>query len=375
MPVDHPLYVLAVLGLLLATSEWCVRHTVLRHLGSALLVILLTAVAVNLRLIPVAGQMGSPRVYDVLLGPVAKVAIFWLLLGVSLAELRRAGKTLVLAFLIGALGTLLGVVIAMNWVIDRSVFGEHAAGIGAMFVGTYTGGSVNLQAMASEYGVQAEGALYLASVAVDNVMTAVWMAVTLVMPRLLRGRRPGSAGPLTGEDDDTESLHPMDLGLLVALGGGAVWASERAAAWMGVPQVLILTSLALLLAQIPVVRSLRGRRVLGMTGVYLFLAAIGALCDVRVLIEASEIAGTVALMVVVVFTVHGVLVFGAGRALRLPPDVVAVASQANVGGGTSALALARSLGRADLVLPAILVGALGTALGNFLGVLAATWIG
>jgi len=38
-----------------------------------------------------------------------------------------------------------------------------------------------------------------------------------------------------------------------------------------------------------------------------------------------------------------------------------------VGGGSSALALARSLGRKDLVLPSILVGSLGTASGTFLG--------
>ena len=108
-------------------------------------------------------------------------------------------------------------------------------------------------------------------------------------------------------------------------------------------------------------------------GIVLFLAAIGALCDLQVLAEASQVAGTVAFMVLVVFLVHGGLVFGVGRLLRIPPDVTAVASQANVGGGTSALALARSLGRGDLVLPAILVGALGTAVGNYLGVLTA-WL-
>jgi uncharacterized membrane protein len=43
-----------------------------------------------------------------------------------------------------------------------------------------------------------------------------------------------------------------------------------------------------------------------------------------------------------------------------------VASQANVGGATSALALARSLGRSDLVLPAVLIGSLGNALGTFI---------
>ena len=63
-----------------------------------------------------------------------------------------------------------------------------------------------------------------------------------------------------------------------------------------------------------------------------------------------------------------------GILLRLDPALVAVASQANVGGSTSALALARSLGRGDLALPGILVGALGNALGTYLGFLIATWL-
>lgn len=64
------------------------------------------------------------------------------------------------------------------------------------------------------------------------------------------------------------------------------------------------------------------------------------------------------------------MVFGGGAVLKLDPAVAAVASQANIGGGTSALALARSLDREDLELPAILVGSLGNALGTYLGFLA-----
>ena len=70
----------------------------------------------------------------------------------------------------------------------------------------------------------------------------------------------------------------------------------------------------------------------------------------------------------------GLTVFGVSSILRVDPAVAAVASQANIGGGTSALALARSLGRADLVLPAILVGALGNGLGTYLGFLTAAWL-
>jgi uncharacterized membrane protein len=77
-------------------------------------------------------------------------------------------------------------------------------------------------------------------------------------------------------------------------------------------------------------------------------------------------------MVCVLLVVHGVVVFGSAVLFRLDPETAAVASQASIGGGTSALALARSLGRADLVLPAILIGALGNAVGTYLGVLVVT---
>ena len=53
---------------------------------------------------------------------------------------------------------------------------------------------------------------------------------------------------------------------------------------------------------------------------------------------------------------------------------ISVASQAGVGGSTTALALARSLGRPDLAAPGILVGSLGTALGTYLGFAMAGWL-
>jgi uncharacterized membrane protein len=47
--------------------------------------------------------------------------------------------------------------------------------------------------------------------------------------------------------------------------------------------------------------------------------------------------------------------------------MIAIVSQANVGGGASAIALAETFERKELILPAILVGTLGNALGTYLG--------
>ncbi|MEZ5979274.1 MAG: DUF819 family protein [Planctomycetota bacterium] len=395
-----PLAVLAILALNVAVAELLARHTPLRHLGTALLVIVTTAACANVGLIPTVTQ-GSP-VYDAVFDPVAYLAIFLLLLQVDLAAVWRAGGTMIALFLVGSLGTLAGVVVGMHVVDGALRFGELHRAFGGMFVGTYVGGSLNFNTIALQYGVEREPVLLAAANAVDSGMTTVWMVLGIAVPRLLRralgrGRRavraepvavertgsrtpPSSAAPLAdhgGVAVDTEKLHPIDLAWCLALASLGLFASKEVAAalsrtWLlDVPMVIVLTVFALVLAQTPLARGLRGTRTLGMFGVYLFLAVIGALCDVGALRQSGELGLWITLLVCVVFAVHGLLVFGVAALLRLDLDAASVASQANIGGGTTALALARSLGRPDLVLPAILVGSLGTALGTFLGVLTA----
>jgi uncharacterized membrane protein len=382
---SDPLFLLAALSALVALADLLARKTVLRHLGTALLVIVLTALVANLGLIPVVGA-GAPF-YDWVLGDLAQLAIFWLLLQVHLKELRRAGGPMITCFSIGCIGTLLGV-LAGSTLLGSELLGEHRGALMGMFVATYTGGSVNFNTVAVAFDVTRDGALYAGAAAVDSAMTTMWMAVTLAVPRLM-GVGRGAAVVLTPSagDEDTDTVHPADLAVLIALGAATLFLARHAAASIAVARpdwprwsesvlgVVLLTTTALILAQVPAVRALRGGKALGMLAVYLFLAGIGALCDVAALASLGEIALPLTFFVCVTLAVHGVLVFGAARALRLEPDVAAVASQAGIGGSTSALALARSLGRPDLVLPAILVGSLGTAIGTYMGVLAAGLLG
>lgn len=168
-------------------------------------------------------------------------------------------------------------------------------------------------------------------------------------------------------------LSRREVGLL------SVWASQELALYLervgvAIPSVLILTTFGLALAQVPAVSRLEGARLMGMFAVYVFLAVIGAFCDVGALSGIGQLGVTLLLFVTITVLVHGVVTFTFGALLRIDPDVVAVASQANLGGGTSALALARSLGRADLTVPAILAGSLGYALGTYLGFVAAGYL-
>jgi uncharacterized membrane protein len=378
--VRYPLLILAGLCLLVAVSEWLVRTTVLRHAGTALLGILLTAIVANLGVIPAGSSPEAPvPVYDGIFTYIAPLGIFWLLLSVNLRDVLRAGGPLVILFLIGSLGTVAGVVAGMAAVDGAQTIGPYHRALGGMFTGTYIGGSVNFNALALHYDVVKEGVLFAGSIAVDNVVTTIWMVATLTLPRLLapvwkvgRHEQQGTQTVvITGIDEDTESVHPFDLSVMLALGLASVlvsgWLAGLSIGGVSIPSILILTTLALILAQIPFVARLRGRRVLGMFAVFLFLTVIGAFCDVRKLGELGQLGATLMVFATVIVLVHGVVIFLAARLMRLDVDMAAIASQANIGGSTSALALARSLGRGDLVLPAVLIGALGNAIGSYLG--------
>ena len=383
--MNDPLFVLAILGLNVVLAEWLGRYTPMRHLGSALLVIVLTAVTANVGLIP--PYSSDVGLYVGIFDYLAPLGIFWLLLQVRLGSLKQVGTPLLILFLVGSFGTLAGVVLGIV-ALGQDAFGPLTFALAGMFTGTYVGGSLNFNAVALEYGVVQDGSLYAGAAVVDSAMTTIWMVVNVAIPRLLgglwKGARKGlvaggARGPLTGETEDTESLHPVDLGLMIGLGGIAIWASGWAGAqlkaWRGieVPNMLILTTFALILAQFRPVARLRGTRTLGMFAIMLFLAVIGALCDLQALKQMGSLGTELSIFVVIVVTVHGLCVYGASLFLRVDPNVASVASQANIGGGTTALALARSLGRSDLVLPSILLGSVGTALGTFLGFLVAGW--
>jgi uncharacterized membrane protein len=400
--LEAPLAVLAVLALNVAAAEGLARVPGLRHLGAALLVILLTALAANAGIIPSVTD-GSP-VYDGIFTYIAPLAIFWLLLGVNLRSILAAGPAMLALFALGAVGTVCGVLLAMPLAGGAAAFGEFSAPLGGMFAGSYTGGSLNFNAVALEFGVQREGLLYAGAAVVDNLMTTVWMVVTIALPRLASvwwpaRPRPGAPGapvamaavsdaaaPGEPAEDaghahpDAETVSPTGFGLLLALGAAVVGMSRvlaglAADAGVRVPEMLILTTIALCLAQVPAVRRIRGARLFGMVAVLLFLAAIGALCDVSELVRTGPLGVSLSLFVVVAVLVHGVVIFGGAWLLRMDPVLAAVASQANIGGGTSALALARSLGRSDLVASALLTGSLGNAVGTYLGFLTAAILG
>jgi uncharacterized membrane protein len=161
-------------------------------------------------------------------------------------------------------------------------------------------------------------------------------------------------------------LHLLDLAVLLALGLGLQLAAEataRALPWP-VPPVVWLTTLALAVAQVPAVRRLQGALHLGTLALNLFFVVIGIGSRVA---EILAVGLEVFYFTATVVLIHGLVTFAAARLVRLDVETTAVASQAAVGGPSTAMALAIARRRPDLALPGLMAGLLGYAVGNYLG--------
>lgn len=371
------IFILFVLCFNVFICEWLAKRPGFRHIGTALLVILLTAIEANLHIIPTT----ETPVYEGIFSYVAPFALFLLLLSVNLKDLRQAGLPMLTMYLIGSAGTIIGVLTSVWLFSAPNTIGNLYYALAGMFTGTYIGGSINFHAVALHYGVSKAGNLFIAATAADNIMTTLWMVITLSVPRFLQRRFPrtlptAKAVPDTDAEanpySDAETMNPRDIALLLAMGLGAIFGSKQIAALIpAVPFVLVLTTVALVLAQFRVVNNLRGSRLLGLFGIYIFLAVIGAYCDVAALLRDGQLAIVLFGMILVLVLIHAGILFGIGALFKQDWAVLGIASQANVGGATSALALAKSLNRPDLQLPAVLVGTLGNAIGTYLGILVA----
>ena len=373
--ITDPAAVFSVLAVIVAGMIWLERFEDFRKLGAAATSILLAMVLSNAGVIP-----GDSPVYEFFTGYGVLAGTVLILLSVDFGSIRAAGSTMATAFLIGALGSVVGAV-TMGFILHPSLAGDTYK-LSGQFAATYVGGGVNFAAIGHAFDTAGE--LFTAGIAADVIITAFWLVACLAAPLLLRSNGEGSSeGPTEGAHPATpdQGLHQRlfnsgkpvalgDLGTLAALTVSCIWVSTLLSRpFPSIPSVFWLTSTVLLLAQVPFVKSLTGGTVMGNYLILLFLACNGAKSVVAKIVEVGPevfyfASGTV--------VIHGVVIFGLGTFLKIDGGTLAVASQANVGGATHAMAIATARGFDNRILPGVAVGILGVALGNYLGLAVGT---
>ena len=117
---------------------------------------------------------------------------------------------------------------------------------------------------------------------------------------------------------------------------------------------------------------IKGTNELGTFLIYLFFFVIGVPASVPMIIKNSPLLLVFAAIVVLVNMIFSIV---AGKLLKFNLEDIILASNANIGGPTTAAAMAVSKGWTKLVGPIVLVGTLGYVLGTYFGLIVGSILG
>ena len=346
--------------------------------ASALVLALLLGILLsNLHVIPT-----ESAVYDMVWDYLVPLALPMLLFHVDLGRIIRESGQLLAAYLIGALGTVVGAFVAFG--LFRKLIPE-LQGLTAMMTGTYIGGSVNFMALADSFGVS--GSMVSSATIADNLNMALYFFVLLSIPVRSRSLPEEAIQKKT----EKKELSLSNLAICIASALTIVALSSAIAGFLGsrIPaenailamlqsfvgnKYLWITTLSALGASAfpGFFGSISGGQELGTYMIYCFMFVIGAPASVAGILRNSPLLLLFA-MTIVIFNM--VFTFGGGHLLKMDRDVLIIASNANIGGPTTAASMAIARGWEDLVGPALLIGSFGYVIGNYLGMMVGFFCG
>jgi uncharacterized membrane protein len=136
---------------------------------------------------------------------------------------------------------------------------------------------------------------------------------------------------------------------------------------------LIITTLTMLLATFfpNFTGNIGGAQEIGTFLIHIFFAVIGVPASIYLIITKAPF---LLVFCAIIVGMNMVFSFVLGKIFHFDLEEIAVASNANVGGPTTAAAFAIAKGWSELIIPAILVGTFGYVIGNYYGIFVGTFL-
>ncbi|SET46568.1 Uncharacterized membrane protein [Salinibacillus kushneri] len=350
----------------------------------------------NLNVIP----LESP-VYDTVWDYVVPLAIPLLLFQSNLLKIWKESRRLLLMFLLSAIGTVAGAVVGFYLLKD---FIPGLDEITGMMTGSYIGGSVNLAALSARFETPSE--MVSSVVVADNMMMALYFLILISISALpffrkhfktphideVEQKDPNGKKNLAASYWKGKEISLQDIGLavgssfiLVAISftladmfANLIPSGENVNFFLNMfnglfgDHYLMLTTITVLAVTLfsGFFENINGAQEIGTYFIYIFFVVIGVPASLPLILQNAP------LLFVLVFIMVGlnmVFSFTFGKLFRFNLEDVIVASNANIGGPTTAAAMAISKGWSKLVAPILIVGTLGYIIGNYIGSAIGYW--
>ncbi len=386
--VTEPVGVLAILLIVLAAIFATAMHPVLgrifRIIPTLVFCYFVPTLLTTLGVLP-----ESSPVYTWVKSFVLPASLLLLILALDLPGILRLGPKALIMFLTGTAGVVIGGPVAM--LIMRPWLPDDAWQGMAALSGSWIGGGANYVAIGQIAGASDE---MIRLMVIPDVMVAnIWMGVLLwasgrheAIDRRLRADASAirdlerRLGEFQAQTARTATL--ADWLILLALAFGASWVSYAASNHIevlidGIPSIRrlneFLPSVAwkfILVTTLGVGLSFtRARRLegvgaskIGSVMLYLLIACIGAGASFHNLGQVKFLLIAAGIWIVI----HIILLVGVGVLIRAPVFLIAVGSQANIGGAASAPIVAAAF-HPSLAPVGVLLAIFGYVLGTYMG--------
>jgi len=365
---SDPWVVWAALAAAGALGLWSEKTKVGKALSGALVATLLGLLMSNVGLIP----CDAPQ-YAIVNKMLLPLAIPMLLFAADLRRVFFDTGRLLSVFLLGSVATVVATLVAFK-LMPLASLGPDSWKIASALCARHIGGAVNYVGVVETLGVSP--ASQAAGLAADNLICALYFTTLYWLARRIPPDEPAAAaGPGEGCAGEAEEGGGGGIGVLE--GGTAIavsaflcmlgTAAAKAVGYSGLA-IPIITLLAVLLATAipaalrPIVSSGEGLAALIMQ---VFFATVGANGNIGSVIQQAPSLFIFSLLQA---GVHLAVILAVGKAVRVPLRDLLIASNANVGGPTTAAGMAAAKKWRRSVVPALLVGTFGYAIATFVSI-------
>ncbi|KAF8116786.1 hypothetical protein N665_0014s0050 [Sinapis alba] len=287
------------------------------------------------------------------------------------ADLRRVVKStgkLLLAFLIGSIATTVGTVLAY-YLVPMKALGPDSWKIAAALMGRHIGGAVNYVAISNALGVSPS--VLAAGLAADNVITAVYFTSLFAIGSKIPAEVLPPPTSDVNKDSETKNKIPV---LLIAIGIAVSLAICKAGALitkcLGISggSLPAITAVVVVLATVfpsQFAHLAPSGEAMALILMQVFFTVIGASGNIWSVINTAP---SIFLFALVQIGTHLAVILGVGKLLNIELRLLLLASNANVGGPTTAAGMATAKGWNSLIVPGILAGIFGIAIATFIGI-------
>jgi len=373
---DQHFLVLTMVFAAAAFGIWSEHKKWFGKVSGILVTMISMSILAMLGVVPVgSGTDVSVAVYDMVFDYFIPISIPLLLFSSNIIKIIKESGKLLVAFIIGAIGVVVGCFIAY-YIID---LGDDAGNTAGVIAATLVGGSINFVATGEVLNFSTNP-YFSATIAVDNFVANLYVLFLFLVPALsFLSRfwaRPKHDKQEKQEHKEVQAPVTMEriaiaLFLAVAIAAIGGWLAPHLQQLLGTDlnlSILLITILSLLLANlIPSrLKPLENTSFsIGLWMMYAFLAVIGASTNIY---EVLKVGPSLLLFYLIIMVFHFLFLLASARMFKLNVYEVIVSSAANIMGPSVAAPMAASLGQKRMVTPAILVGILGYVIGTFIGV-------